>query len=178
MAALRIHTNIVYLALEARILLLDLERSKWGLSNRGLRPLSAMCAQSPRMMHFCGPFVGGSLVGVWNGWEYGIVILRALKFNFRSPKFGKDRSLSAEFQGFSRKFRPPKNVFSDSGKWPFRAPPVHTPTKCRPILCPFLRGTFVANDDNRRQSWTSTLSPHLLSPPIWTFPPKAKRMQV
>ena len=31
-------------------------KSKWGLSNGGLRPLSAICAQSSRVMHFCGPF--------------------------------------------------------------------------------------------------------------------------
>ena len=25
-----------------------------------------------------------------------------------------------------------QNYFSDSGKWPFHTPPIHTPTKCRP----------------------------------------------
>ena len=34
-------------------------KSKWGLSNGGLRPLSAICAQSSTIVHFCGLF--GSL---------------------------------------------------------------------------------------------------------------------
>ena len=29
-------------------------KSKWGLSNGGLRPLSAICAQSSTIVHFCG----------------------------------------------------------------------------------------------------------------------------
>ena len=33
-----------------------LGRSKWGLSNGGLRPLSAVCAQSSTIVHFCGLF--------------------------------------------------------------------------------------------------------------------------
>ena len=33
-----------------------LEKSKWGLSNGGLRPLSAICAQSSIIVHFCGLF--------------------------------------------------------------------------------------------------------------------------
>ena len=32
------------------------ENSKCGLSNEGLRPLSAFCAQSSANVHFCGPF--------------------------------------------------------------------------------------------------------------------------
>ena len=31
-------------------------KSKWGLSNGGLRPLSANCAQSSTIVHFCGLF--------------------------------------------------------------------------------------------------------------------------
>ena len=31
-------------------------KSKWGLSNGGLRPLSAMCAQSSTIVHICGLF--------------------------------------------------------------------------------------------------------------------------
>ena len=31
-------------------------KSKWGLSNGGLRPLSAICAQSSIIVHFCGLF--------------------------------------------------------------------------------------------------------------------------
>ena len=35
---------------------ISLRKSKWGLSNGGLRPLSAICAQSSTIVHFCGPF--------------------------------------------------------------------------------------------------------------------------
>ena len=38
---------------------LDSGKSKGGLSNGGLRPLSAICAQSSTIVHFCGLF--GSL---------------------------------------------------------------------------------------------------------------------
>ena len=31
-------------------------KSKWGLSNGSLRPLSAICAQSSTIVHFCGLF--------------------------------------------------------------------------------------------------------------------------
>ena len=33
-----------------------LGKSKWGLSNGGLRPLSAFCAQSSTIVHFCSLF--------------------------------------------------------------------------------------------------------------------------
>ena len=55
--------------------------------------------------------IGGSLVGVWNGpggkelQFFGLWI-----FNFQSLKFEKI-ALSADFQGFSWKFRPLKNIF-------------------------------------------------------------------
>ena len=54
---------------------------------------------------------GVSLVGVWNGWGYGIAIFRALKFQIRRLKHGDKIALSAEFQGFSCKFWPLKNIF-------------------------------------------------------------------
>ena len=31
-------------------------KSEWGLSDWGLRPLFAMCAQLSTIVHFCGPF--------------------------------------------------------------------------------------------------------------------------
>ena len=36
--------------------------------------------------------IGRSLVTLWNGWAYGIALFRALNFEFRSLKFGKNRS--------------------------------------------------------------------------------------
>ena len=41
-------------------------------------------------------------------------------------------ALSVEFQGFFHEISPSEKYFSDSGKWPFHTPPIHTPTKCRP----------------------------------------------
>ena len=35
---------------------LSLGKSKWGLSNGGIRPLSAICSQSSTIVHFYGPF--------------------------------------------------------------------------------------------------------------------------
>ena len=32
------------------------------------------------------PFLGGSLVGVWNGWGYGIAFFRALNFQISEPE--------------------------------------------------------------------------------------------
>ena len=70
-------------------------------------------------------------MGVWNGWGYGIAFFRALNFQISDPEFGKNRS----FCGISRHFPGNfglKKYFSNSGKWPFHTPPIHTPTKCRP----------------------------------------------
>ena len=36
--------------------------------------------------------LGGSLVGVWNGWGYEIAFFRALNFEISSLKFGENRS--------------------------------------------------------------------------------------
>ena len=61
---------------------------------------------------FCGPLkIGGGLVGVWNGWGYGIAIFRALNFQISEPEMWQKIVLSVEFQGFSWKIRPLKNIF-------------------------------------------------------------------
>ena len=84
---------------------------------------------------FCPAFLGGSLVGVWNGWGYGIAIFRALNFQISEPEIWQKslflRNFSEYFSNFPGKF---EKYFSDSGKWPFHTPPIHTPTKCRPIF--------------------------------------------
>ena len=77
-------------------------------------------------------YVGGSLVGVWNGWGCGIAIFRALNFQISEPL--AKVALSAEFQGFFLENAASEKYFSDSGEWPFHTPPIHTPTKCRPIM--------------------------------------------
>ena len=79
----------------------------------------------------CGPRtqLGGSLVGVWNGWGYGIAFFRALKY--RSLKFGIYRSFCG-ISGMFMHISASEKYLSDSGKWPFHTPSIHTPTKCRP----------------------------------------------
>ena len=79
-------------------------------------------------------YLGGSLVGVRNGWGYGIAFFRALNFQISEPEIWQKIALSVEFKAFPWKFRPLKKQISDSGKWPFHTPPIHTPTKCRPII--------------------------------------------
>ena len=41
-------------------------------------------------------------------------------------------ALSGEFQGFFWEISAPEKYFSDSGKWLFHTPPIHTPPKGRP----------------------------------------------
>ena len=50
-------------------------------------------------------------MGVWNGWGYGIALFRALNFQISEPEIWQKIAPSAEFQGFSWKFRPLKNIF-------------------------------------------------------------------
>ena len=74
---------------------------------------------------------GGSLVGVWNGWGYGIAIFRALNFQISEPEIWQKSLVLRNFRDFPGNSASEK-YFSDSGKWPFHTPPIHTPTKCRP----------------------------------------------
>ena len=53
----KVHERSRIRAQFSRSLLVFLGQSKWGLSNGGLRPLSAICTQLSTIMHFCGPFV-------------------------------------------------------------------------------------------------------------------------
>ena len=48
----------------------------------------------------CSPKIGGSLVGVWNGWGYGIAFFGS----FRSLKFGENRSFCGNSGIFAAKF--------------------------------------------------------------------------
>ena len=53
-------------------------------------------------------------MGVWNGWGYGIAFFWALNFQISEPEIWQKVTLSevsAEFQGFSCKFRALKNIF-------------------------------------------------------------------
>ena len=70
-------------------------------------------------------------MGVWNGWGYGIAIFRALNFQISEPEIWQKSLFLRNFRDFPGKFVSEK-YFSDSGKWPFHTPPIHTPTKCRP----------------------------------------------
>ena len=74
--------------------------------------------------------LGGSLVGVWNGWGIEFQFFGLWIFKFRSLKFGKNRSFCG-ISGIFLESSASEKYFSDSGKWPFHTP-IHTPTKCRP----------------------------------------------
>ena len=58
-------------------------------------------------------------------------------FEFRSLKSGENRSFCG-IAGIYLQISGSENYFSDSGKWPFHTPPIHTPTKCQPINITFL----------------------------------------
>ena len=75
--------------------------------------------------------IGGSLVGVWNGWGYGIAFFRALNFQISEPEILQNSSFCG-ISGIFLQISASEKYFSDSGKWPFHTPPIHTPTKCRP----------------------------------------------
>ena len=73
--------------------------------------------------------IGGSLVGVWSAWGYGIAFFRAPNFQNSEPQIWQKLADSAEFQGFSCKFRPLKSAFRNREKWQFHMLPnwIHTP---------------------------------------------------
>ena len=48
--------------------------------------------------------IGGSLVGVWNGWGYGIAIFRALNFQISEPEIWQKSLFLRNFRDFPGKF--------------------------------------------------------------------------
>ena len=57
-----------WMSTQSCVPLSSLGKSKWGLSNGGLTPHSAMCAQSSTIVHFVGllgPFLRGTFVAKW-----------------------------------------------------------------------------------------------------------------
>ena len=71
-------------------------KSKWGLSNGGLRPLSAICAQSSTIVHFCGPFgplsKGNFRHNEDNRRQSWTMVDKYLKPPFAKPAFGHSRA--------------------------------------------------------------------------------------
>ena len=55
--------------------------------------------------------LGGSLVGVWNGWGYGIAIFRALNFQISEPEIWQKSLFLRNFRDFPGKFGLWKNIF-------------------------------------------------------------------
>ena len=51
-----------------------------------------------------GQFEGGSLVGVWNGWGYGIAFFRALKFKISEPEIWQKPLCLRNFRDFPANF--------------------------------------------------------------------------
>ena len=48
--------------------------------------------------------LGGSLVGVWNGWGYGIAFFRALNFQISEPEIWQKSPFLRNFRDFSGNF--------------------------------------------------------------------------
>ena len=69
----------------------------------------------------------GPSVGVWNGWRYGIAFLGALNFQILEPEIWQKSLFLRNFKDFPG-ISASEKYFSDSGKWPFHMPPIHTPT--------------------------------------------------
>ena len=78
---------------------------------------------------------GMEWLGVWNDWGYGIAFFRARNFQSSEPEIWR-KSLFCGISCIFLEISASEKMFSDSGKWPFHAPPIHTPihtpTKCRP----------------------------------------------
>ena len=55
-------------------------------------------------MQIAWVFVGGSLVGVWNGWGYGIAFFRALNFQISEPEIWRKSLFLRKFQDFAGDF--------------------------------------------------------------------------
>ena len=51
-----------------------------------------------------GHFVGGSLVGVWNGWGYGLAIFRALNSQISEPEMWQKSLFLRNFRDFPGTF--------------------------------------------------------------------------
>ena len=47
---------------------------------------------------------GGSLVGVWNGWGYGIALFRALNFHISEPEILQNSLFLRNFEDFPANF--------------------------------------------------------------------------
>ena len=86
-------------------------KSKWGLSNGGLRPLSAICAQSSTIVHFCGllgPFLRGELSSQNddNCRQSWTIVDKYLKPPFAKPPFRlSEQNFAAFFADLFEKFR-------------------------------------------------------------------------
>ena len=48
--------------------------------------------------------LGGSLVGVWNGWGYGIAFFRALNFQISEPEIWRKSLFLRNFRHFPGNF--------------------------------------------------------------------------
>ena len=56
------------------------------------------------MTHLTNHKIGGSLVGVWNGWGYGIACFRALNFQISEPEFWRKSLFLRNFRDFPGNF--------------------------------------------------------------------------
>ena len=58
----------------------------------------------PKTVFGEGIYVGGSLVGVWNGWGYGIAFFRALNFEISEPEIWQTSLFLRNFRHFPGNF--------------------------------------------------------------------------
>ena len=65
--------------------------------------LTRFCLFSGSLGTFWTPgLVGGSLVGVWNGWGYGIAFFRALNFQISEPEIWANMRIDSRRSGHLR----------------------------------------------------------------------------
>ena len=81
---MKLHGNV---RREVRVNFLALCASKHHVFKCGALKLSGIVRANVRLnIAITMLFVGGSLVGVWNGWGYGIAFFRALNFQISEPE--------------------------------------------------------------------------------------------
>ena len=73
------------------IQILSSGKFQWGLSNGGLRPLSAICAQASAIVYFSGPFGPLSVQNGDHGRQLWTIVAKYLEQPFAKPPFKLSR---------------------------------------------------------------------------------------
>ena len=67
-------------------------------------PMAHKGNRAPRSKNHAPLLLGGSLVGVWNGWGYGIAVFRALNFQISEPEIWQKSLFLQGFRDFPANF--------------------------------------------------------------------------